>query len=126
MGHRQVGKTTLLESVAKQYYTLDRQLDFDIIQSDPETFLSQSRSRCGLDEVQMMPSLFPALKEQVRKNKTPGQFLLSGSVRFTSRKAIQESLTGCIIYLELLPLSISELNIIPADLRWIRFCQSTL
>lgn len=63
----------------------------------------------AIDECQMAPPLFSELKEFVRKKKIPGQFLLSGSVRFTSRKAIYESLTGRIINFELLPMSISEI-----------------
>jgi predicted AAA+ superfamily ATPase len=57
----------------------------------------------------MAPELFPTLKEFVRVKKTPGQFLLSGSVRFTSKKSIQESLTGRILSVELLPITISEM-----------------
>jgi len=55
-------------------------------------------------------TLFPALKERVRVNKRPGQFILSGPVRFTSRKAIRESLTGRIVNLELLPMTMSEIK----------------
>lgn len=57
-----------------------------------------------------MPRIFPALKEWVRLHKRPGQFLLTGSVRFTSQKSIRESLTGRIVNIELLPMSLSELD----------------
>ncbi|MBI1862038.1 MAG: ATP-binding protein [Deltaproteobacteria bacterium] len=109
LGHRQVGKTTLGTQIARGYYTLDLRTTSDIIQRDPTGFLeSISVFPTVLDETQLLPELFPALKEHVRTHKKPGQFLLTGSVRFSSRKRILESLTGRIIYYELLPLDISE------------------
>lgn len=111
LGHRQVGKTTLAEQLGKEYFTLDDSATRLQIAEDAKAFLSHQTSiPTVIDECQYEPSLFPALKERVRKDKRPGQFLLSGSVRFTSKKAIQESLTGRIINLELLPLSLSEIK----------------
>ncbi len=110
LGHRQVGKTTLLQEICEEYITFDDEDEFKKAQKNAKLFLSElKKSKTALDECQYLPSLFPALKERVRINKKTGQFLLSGSVRFTSRKAIQESLTGRITNLELLPLSISEI-----------------
>jgi len=77
---------------------------------DPERFIGAFNAfPVGLDECQLSPPLFPALKERVRQNKKPGQFILSGSVRFGSRKAIRESLTGRILLFELMPMTVSEL-----------------
>ena len=114
LGHRQVGKTTLLEQVSNEYLTLDDQDTMSLIAGNPKQFLAGHHSnKTAIDESQLLPALFPALKERVRKNKKPGQFILSGSVRFTSRKAIRESLTGRIINLELLPMTISEIKQLP-------------
>ena len=111
LGHRQVGKTTVLEMIAHKYFSLDDRETLMSIKSDAEGFLAKNNLlRTALDESQLEPALFPALKECVRKNKKPGQYILSGSVRFTSRKSIRESLTGRIINLEVLPFSISELH----------------
>jgi len=110
LGHRQVGKTTVLELLANSYSTLDSKSLLDMANKFPEEFLVNHHSGFqAIDECQLAPALFPALKEWVRKKKQPGQFLLSGSVRFTSRKLIQESLTGRIVNFELLPLSVSEI-----------------
>lgn len=110
IGHRQVGKTTVLERLCTAYTTLDIEAELSLAETDPEGFLEKHhKSLQGIDECQYVPKLFPALKEHVRKNKKPGQFLLSGSVRFTSRSAIRESLTGRIVNFELLPFSISEM-----------------
>lgn len=123
-GHRQVGKTTLLEQVSQNYVTLDRSLDLQRSTETPENFLESRLDGLlplAIDECQLSPPLFPALKEHVRIDKRPGLFLLSGSVRFSSRKAIRESLTGRMLAYELLPFSISELkgekmNPLPIDL----------
>jgi predicted AAA+ superfamily ATPase len=110
-GHRQVGKTTFINHVTENYITFDSKADKKRAEEDPEKFiLSLKKHPFGIDECQMVPDLFPALKEQVRKKKQPGQFILSGSVRFTSRKAIRESLAGRMMFFELYPLIISELD----------------
>lgn len=111
-GHRQSGKTTLVEGISKKYFTLDLQSTIDTIAQDPVAFLDVNTQgeTLILDECQLMPALFPALKEHVRKNKRPGQILLTGSVRFSGRKAIQESLTGRFIGTELLPFSWNEIE----------------
>ncbi len=115
-GHRQVGKTTLAASLGGQYITLDTAQDQAAANLLPDAFLARlcdpAKAREGapavIDECQLAPPLFPAMKEWVRQKKKPGQFLLTGSVRFTSRKAIRESLTGRIISWELLPMDWAE------------------
>lgn len=110
-GHRQVGKTTLASAWAKKYWTLDDRATRELVAKNPKAFLTRQKLfPTILDECQLEPDLFPALKERVRVHKNPGQFVLTGSVRFTSRKAIRESLAGRMVTLELLPLVISELE----------------
>ena len=124
LGHRQVGKTTLLEALSDRYATLDLPSTRMPANKTPETWLQdwfKAGELHGIDECQLAPGLFPVLKEWVRRHKRPGQFLLSGSIRFTSRKAIQESLTGRIITLELLPMTLSELCELPLSDRLLRW-----
>ncbi|MCM2279496.1 MAG: AAA family ATPase [Oligoflexia bacterium] len=87
---------------------MDKRLVRDRAQLDPEAFLTGRKRPFTIDECQLAPELFPALKEWVRLHPGKGQFILTGSVRFTSRRAIRESLTGRIVNLELLPLSPAE------------------
>jgi len=111
LGHRQVGKTTLAEILGKEYYSLDLRTTQDMVSEDPLGFLNATKKHPAiLDECQSVPDLFPALKEYVRNHPRPGAFILTGSVRFTSRKAIRESLTGRIIHQELLPMDLSEIH----------------
>ncbi len=113
LGQRQVGKTTLLNQNVSESVSLDRESHRLFADSDPENFLAGHRQPFGIDEAQLSPELFPALKEYVRLHKRPGQFLITGSVRFTSRKMIRESLTGRIVSLELLPFTVKEIEGLP-------------
>lgn len=109
LGQRQVGKTTLVEEIAgSRYLTLDDAAQLELAMGHPDSFLSQFGKLTAIDECQKAPPLFTALKLAVKVRKQPGQFLLTGSIRFTSRKAIQESLTGRILNLELFPMTLSE------------------
>jgi predicted AAA+ superfamily ATPase len=132
-GHRQVGKSTFAADVAGQYWTLDDQDTRDEVNRHAKQFIQkQSKLPVVIDECQLEPSLFPALKERVRTFKKPGQFVLTGSVRFTSRKAIRESLAGRITVFEMLPLVLSELNgtplpdVLPQLMRHREFTESSL
>jgi predicted AAA+ superfamily ATPase len=121
VGQRQVGKTTVVERVCKErYVTFDDESELVSAQTDAKLFLSRhteigspSTKTLAIDECQLVPKLFPALKLFIQKKPRPGQFLLTGSVRFTSRKAIQESLTGRIHTIEMLPMSFSEAHRMP-------------
>ena len=122
-GHRQVGKSTLIEALAQRYSTLDRITELTRANENPSSFIhdlcktesGKNVSPVAIDECQLAPSLFPEIKEYVRLHPKPGQFLLSGSVRFTSKKAIRESLTGRLLTYELLPFSVSELESKPIN-----------
>lgn len=122
LGHRQVGKTTLASLLSTNYFTLDIRQTLDKIELDPLGFLENNHGKpLVIDECQLAPELFPALKEYVRINKKPGQILLTGSIRFTSRKIIKESLTGRIVNWELLPMNYSELKQLPLSDSLIKF-----
>ncbi len=109
-GHRQVGKSTFVSAKTNEYYTLDDETVLARIRASPKKFIAKiCKYPTALDECQLAPALFPALKERVRTNKRPGQIVLTGSVRFTSRKAIRESLAGRIVSIELYPLTVAEL-----------------
>ncbi len=108
-GHRQVGKTTFVSKTVQNYVTFDDEDTLLQSEKSAKGFLeAHASARTGIDECQYSPKIFPALKEWVRTRKRPGQFVLTGSVRFSSRKAIRESLTGRLVSLELYPFVISE------------------
>jgi predicted AAA+ superfamily ATPase len=123
-GHRQVGKTTWISNVSKSYVTLDQLSEVSLLRSNPESYLLNRLHPFAIDEAQTEPSLFPALKEAVRKNSKPGQFIITGSVRFSSRKQIRESLTGRIISWEMIPMDLAELHSFGLSDRLIRIANS--
>jgi predicted AAA+ superfamily ATPase len=94
--------------VSDSYVTLDDPEQLALAQERPKAFLDAKRYPYGIDECQLAPALFPALKLHVQQHKKKGQFILTGSVRFSARKAIRESLTGRIQLLELHPMTLSE------------------
>lgn len=116
-GPRQVGKTTLLEMCARDtptaprhYVTLD---DLDaraLAQSDPALFLQTWPAPVIIDEIQYAPQLFSAIKMQVDREKTNGQFWLTGSQKFQLMRGITESLAGRVAIVDLLGLSQAELD----------------
>jgi uncharacterized protein len=108
LGQRQVGKTTIVSSLAQEYVTLDVSKELEFATNNPALFVESRSAPFGIDEAQLCPPLFPALKEWVRVHPKKGQIILTGSVRFTSRKAIRESLTGRIVNVEILPFTIAE------------------
>lgn len=114
LGHRQVGKTALCATFGADYLSCDRSEILDQALRSPDALLESHQTHpLVLDECQLAPPLFPALKDWVRTHPRPGQFILSGSVRFTSRSAIRESLAGRIINWELLPMDLSEAHSAP-------------
>jgi predicted AAA+ superfamily ATPase len=47
-----------------------------------------------LDEIQNIPELFPVIKAAVDRHRTPGRFLLTGSVNVLLLPKLSESLAG--------------------------------
>jgi len=113
LGQRQVGKTTLVSSIAHEYVTLDVSRELEFATNNPSLFIENRNHPFAIDEAQLCPPLFPAMKEWVRIHPKRGQIIITGSVRFTSRKTIRESLTGRIVTVEMLPFTVSEANEVP-------------
>ena len=106
VGARQTGKTTLLKSLEKwKYITLDQSSIFQSALADPSSII---QNKSIIDEVQKVPAIFDEVKNYVDTNKRPGSFILSGSIRFSKRTHIRESLTGRSITLEMHPMSVIE------------------
>ena len=96
-GPRQVGKTTLLESLSTKNMTkvsLDDETLRKEAQENPKIFLDSYPTPLFIDEVQYAPQLFPYIKMKVDQDKTRGQYWLSGSQLFDLMKNVTESLAG--------------------------------
>ena len=96
-GPRQVGKSTLLESLKPenmQKITLDDMVLRDLAQNDPKQFIESFDKPLFIDEIQYAPELFSYIKMEVDKDKERGQYWLSGSQAFELMKGVTESLAG--------------------------------
>ncbi len=113
-GARQTGKTTLVRKIAADlaaaYLTLDDATTLAAAASDPEGFLGGREGMLVIDEVQKAPDLFPAIKREVDRGRSPGRFLLTGSANVLMLPRISESLAGRMEIVTLHPLSRGEVS----------------
>jgi len=111
-GPRQSGKTTLARKVLadRPYRSLEDPDVRALALDDPRGFLAQLPDGGVLDEVQRAPELFSYLQTHVDDDGRMGLFLLTGSQQFGLMSGISQSLAGRSAFLELLPLSQSELD----------------
>ena len=110
-GARQVGKSTLLKYIAKDYayLTFDDPLLLEQAKQEPRLFFLNRSGDVILDEVQYAPELFPLLKLEIDKQQKNGMFLLSGSQAFELMQNVSETLAGRIAILKLQGLSLREI-----------------
>ena len=112
-GARQTGKTSTLLRFYPNYgfVSLDLPSEAEQAEKDPQNFLGRHSSPMIIDEVQYAPRLFRHLKVVVDANRARnGQFLLTGSQKFTLMKSISESLAGRTEIIELETLSFAEIR----------------
>ena len=110
-GARQVGKSTLaLNLDIPNYITLDDINIYESARNDPKDFIEHCNKPIVIDEIQRVPILLLAIKEFVDKDRTNGQFILTGSANLKGFKDISDSLAGRIGIVELYPLSQKELS----------------
>ncbi len=110
-GARQTGKSTLVQHmVAGNYYTFDDAGTLSSARADPQGFLAALPRPAILDEVQLVPELFRAIKFEVDRDRRPGSFVLTGSANIMALPSLSESLAGRMELLTLWPLSQGELS----------------
>jgi len=125
LGPRQCGKTTLVRRLfpKAEMFDLERPSDVQRLEADPEYFLRGLKPPVILDEAHRVPELFAILRALIdEKRAARGRFLLLGSAHPSLVRTISESLAGRIGFLELDPLTCTELagtRVTLADL-WLR------
>jgi hypothetical protein len=91
--------------------SLDLPTDAEQAEKEPQNFLGRHPSPVIIDEVQYAPRLFRHLKVVVDASRDRnGQFLLTGSQKFTLMKSMSESLAGRADIAELETLSFGEIH----------------
>ncbi len=115
-GPRQSGKTTLQKKIAKKremrYFTFDDETTHDFAIENTRNFIDNisKENNVAIDEVQMIPSVIPAIKIAVDEKNRKGMFLLTGSSDMFKNANIKESLAGRMASFSLYPLSYAEIN----------------
>jgi predicted AAA+ superfamily ATPase len=113
IGPRQCGKTTLLGTLPKGWrrFDLERHSDLDVAQRDPDLFLRMNPSQVAIDEAQMLPELFPALRVAIDAHRGQvGRFVITGSSSPHLLRSVSETLAGRIGLIEMAPFSWSEVH----------------
>ncbi len=113
VGPRQVGKTTILKHLSegtRSYVTLDDPMLAALAREEPVLFLQRFNPPVLIDEIQYAPQLLPHIKILVDKEHKPGMFWLTGSQQFQLMQGVSESLAGRVGIVNLLGLSLKELQ----------------
>ena len=133
LGPRQVGKTTLATTLAREERDhalyLDLELPSDRTKlADAELYFASHEDKLViLDEIHRTPDIFQVLRGVIdrrrRKGIKVGEFLVLGSASMDLLRQSAESLAGRIAYLELTPLTAPEVvksDTSVADRLWVR------
>src|SRR5665213_64644 len=122
-GARQTGKSTLVlnnlskigkKGVDASYITFDNPTQMAAASLSPSTFLSASENTLIVDEVQMVPEIYRALKLRVDelrlqdKLNSNGRYLLTGSANILALPGLSEALVGRMNILTLYPFCTAE------------------
>jgi uncharacterized protein len=122
-GIRQSGKSTLVQNLRDSigskdnpaaYVSFDRPTQMAAAASAPERFLSFYEDTLIIDEVQMVPELFRALKvvvDELRlndKTHANGRYLLTGSANILALPKLSDPLVGRMTVLTLYPFCTAE------------------
>jgi predicted AAA+ superfamily ATPase len=124
-GARQVGKTTLAQSYAAQAgeevvaYDLENPEDRARL-SDPMLTLKRHRGLVVIDEIQLLPGLFPVLRVLADRRPRPARFLILGSASPDMLRQGSETLAGRIGFRQLRGFSLSEVGADAHSRLWLR------
>jgi uncharacterized protein len=113
IGVRQCGKTTLLDALPEGWkrFDLERRADLQLVARDPDTFFRLNPKRVAIDEVQVLPDLFPALRVAIDEHRGDrGRFVITGSSSPALLRSVSESLAGRIGVIEMGPFSWEEVT----------------
>ena len=109
-GPKWCGKTTTAGQQAKSklfMQDIDQKEEYLVTASTHPSFLLQGETPRLLDEWQVAPTLWDAVRVMVDKRQEPGQFILTGS-NTVERSKILHSGTGRISRMRMLPMSLWE------------------
>ncbi|EFK08083.1 conserved hypothetical protein [delta proteobacterium NaphS2] len=121
-GARQVGKSTLLQNTLgreSEMVVFDPVIDVQNARRDPELFLNNHPTPLILDEIRYAPEIVACIKRRIDLNRSPGQYILTGSQQWGVMKSMAESLAGRAVFLDLYSFCLSEISRTQPTLPWI-------
>ena len=109
-GARQMGKTALCRHVWPEahYVTLDLPAEAESARHDASAFLQRHPAPLIIDEIQYAPELLRHLKVRLDRDRSPGQYLITGAQDFALMQGVTESLSGRGAVLRLPTLGLAE------------------
>ena len=113
LGVRQCGKTTLLDTLPAtwQRFDLERRADHAVISRDPDAFFRLNSRHVAMDEAQVLPEIFPALRVAIDARRAErGRFVITGSSSPALLRSVSESLAGRVGIIEMAPFSWEEIT----------------
>lgn len=113
LGVRQCGKTTLLQTLPAEWKRVDleRRADHAIVSRDPDAFFRVNPRHVALDEAQVLPDVFPALRVAIDERRAEkGRFVITGSSSPALLRSVSESLAGRVGIIEMAPFSWEEVT----------------
>lgn len=116
LGVRQCGKTTLLRELPPDWrrFDMEKLADHEAIARDPDLFLRLNPNHVAIDESQLLPTLFPALRMAIDNDReSRGRFVITGSSSPELLSAISESLAGRVAIIDMGPFSLAEAYELP-------------
>ena len=110
-GPRQSGKTTLCKHLFPdyEYVNLEQSAMREIVQSNPQQFVSNVKKGVIIDEAHYLPELFSYIQVEVDEHPEK-HFVLTGSSNFALLQQITQSLAGRADLYTLTPFSIQEIK----------------
>jgi len=123
LGPRQAGKTTLARLLAQgrpaTFFDLESLPDVRRLQN-PELALSALDGLVVIDEIQVMPALFGALRVIVDRPQNRARFLILGSASPDIVKNTSDTLAGRVEFIELDPFDLAEVEVEHWHDLWVR------
>ncbi|MDE0268273.1 MAG: ATP-binding protein [Acidimicrobiaceae bacterium] len=107
VGPRAVGKTTTAQRYASATVRLDHDVEAAAFRVDPDSALAGMPEPILLDEWQAVPGVLGAVKRAVDTARSPGRFIVTGSVRSNPDVATWAG-TGRLTWMDMYPLTVSE------------------
>ena len=113
LGVRQCGKTTLLKTLPDtwRHFDLERGADHLVVARDPDAFFRLNPRQVAIDEAQVLPEIFPALRVAIDQDRAQkGRFVITGSSSPALLRSVSESLAGRVGVIEMAPFSWNEVT----------------